>query len=79
MHAAILPSNRRSCILDSYTIKTANGAESVEGRAEAIAHAKEISEKTWRPVGLERADGRIKMQFRRGSLETYRFDTHDRR
>ncbi len=38
-----------------------------------------MSAKTWRPVGLESEDGRVKMQFQRGSLQTYRFDTGERR
>ena len=45
---------------------------------EAIAQAKAVSANNWRPVGLEREDGRVKMQFRRGGLLIYRYDTHDR-
>ena len=46
---------------------------------EAIAAAKAMSAKTWRPVSLEQGNGRVKMQFRRGSLQTYRYDTHDKK
>lgn len=62
----------------TYQIKNGQQVTEVEGRMEAIAQAKEISARTWRPVGLEREDGRVKMQFRRGSLLIYRYDTHDR-
>ena len=62
-----------------YQIKNGQTVETIAGRAEAIAKAKEVSARTWRPVGVERNDGRVKMQFRRGSLLIYRYDTHDRR
>ncbi len=62
----------------TYQIKNGQQVTEVEGRMEAIAQAKEVSARTWRPVGLEREDGRVKMQFRRGSLLIYRYDTHDR-
>jgi len=62
----------------TYQIKNGQQVIEVEGRMEAIAQAKEVSARTWRPVGLEREDGRVKMQFRRGSLLIYRYDTHDR-
>ena len=35
--------------------------------------------KTCLPIGLESEDGWVKMQFQRGSLQTYRFDTGERR
>lgn len=60
-------------------IKSGQTSTRVVGRGPAIEQAKELSAKTWRPIGLEREDGRVKMQFRRGSLQTYRYDTHDRR
>ncbi len=62
-----------------YHIKNGQVVTTVPGRLDAIAKAKEMSARTWRPVGLERDDGRVKMQFRRGSLLIYRYDTHDRR
>ncbi len=64
--------------IHTFQIKNGQQVTEVEGRMEAIAEAKEVSARTWRPVGLERADGRVKMQFRRGSLLIYRYDTHDR-
>ena len=63
----------------TFIIKAGQQTTEVAGRNKAVAEAKGISEKTGKPVGLERQDGRMKMEFRRGSLETYRFDTHDRR
>lgn len=62
----------------TYHIKQGQTVTSVEGRMEAIAQAKAVSANNWRPVGLEREDGRVKMQFRRGGLLIYRYDTHDR-
>ena len=64
--------------IHTFQIKNGQQVTEVEGRMEAIAQAKEVSARTWRPVGLEREDGRVKMQFRRGSLLIYRYDTHDR-
>ncbi|MFT4625405.1 MAG: hypothetical protein ACI8PZ_004073 [Myxococcota bacterium] len=61
-----------------YKIKDGQVVQNVSGRADAIAKAKEVSGRTWRTVGVERNDGRVKMQFGRGSLQVYRFDTHDR-
>ena len=37
--------------------------------------AKEVSADTGRPVRLERADGKMKMQFQRGALQTFRLET----
>ena len=62
-----------------YQIKNGQSVQTVTGRADAIAKAKEVSARTWRPIGVERDDGRVKMQFRRGRLLIYRYDTHDRR
>ncbi len=62
-----------------FVVRTGNNAEEVMGRTAAIDVAKEMSAKTWRTVGLESEDGRVKMQFQRGALQTYRFDTGERR
>ena len=62
-----------------FLVRTGNNTEEVVGRTAAIGVAKEMSAKTWRPIGLESEDGRVKMQFQRGSLQTYRFDTGERR
>jgi len=58
-----------------FAIKDGNQAWRVAGRDQAIERAKEVSARTWRPVGLERDDGRVRMQFRRGVLLTYRYET----
>jgi hypothetical protein len=63
----------------TYTIKDGQESVAVDGREAAITQAKEMSGRTWRTIGLERSDGRVRMQFRRGSLESYRFETRDRR
>lgn len=54
-----------------------NGREvlTVHGRSDAIAKAKELSAETRRPVSVERQDGRVKMQFTNGGLQTYRMET----
>jgi len=51
----------------------------VEGRLTAVGVAKGLSADTGRMIGLEREDGRVRMQFQRGSLQTYRFETLDGR
>lgn len=50
----------------------------VQGRMQAIDEAKKISRRTWRQVRIERADHRVQMQFRRGSLLTYRYESRGR-
>ena len=58
-----------------FAIKDGRDVMKVTGRKSAIERAKEVSAATWRPIGIERDDGRVRMQFRRGVLLTYRFDT----
>lgn len=53
--------------------------QAIPGRQAAVAKAKEISARSGRVIQVERADGRVRMAFRRGRLETYRFETQDRR
>lgn len=69
----------RRCTIESkknlFAINDGTQAFRVAGRAAAIERAKEVSARTWRQVGLERADGRVRMQFRRGVLLTYRYET----
>jgi len=62
-----------------FTIKSGQNTQSVEGRLPAVDRAKEMSSNTGRLVGLEREDGRVRMQFQRGSLQTYRYETLDGR
>jgi len=50
----------------------------VQGRMKAIDEAKKISRRTWRQVRIEREDRRVQMQFRRGSLLTYRYESRGR-
>ena len=60
--------------IHTFQIKNGQQVTEVEGRMEAIAQAKEVSARTWRPVGLEREDGRVKMNFRDGALVDYVFE-----
>lgn len=62
-----------------YTIFVGDQTQQITGRGPAVAEAKDISTKTGRPIRVERADGAVKMEFRRGQLETYRYETRDRR
>lgn len=52
--------------------------EELEGRATAVARAKELSGEGLR-VSLERTDNMVTMQFADGSLETYVCETRDRK
>jgi hypothetical protein len=62
-----------------YTIFVGADATTIDGRIRAVSEAKEISRRTGRPIRVERTDGRVRMEFRRGALETYRYETRDRR
>ena len=53
--------------------------ESVEGRADAVARAKSLSQETNQRVSLERADGMVSMQFSDGVLETYVCETREKK
>ena len=53
--------------------------ETVEGRAEAVARAKELSQDRNQRVNLERADGMVSMQFSDGILETYVCETREKK
>ena len=51
----------------------------VEGRAEAVKHAKELSSANQNlNVSLERLDGMVSMQFREGKLEVFVTETRDK-
>jgi hypothetical protein len=63
----------------TYVIRSEQSAETVEGRTAAVAQAKELSARTWRAIGVESEDGRVKMLFQRGVLQTYRLDTDEKR
>ena len=52
---------------------------SVEGRADAVAKAKSLSQETNQRVSLERADGMVSMQFSDGVLETYVCETREKK
>jgi hypothetical protein len=66
-----------SDLKNTYLLTVGGETSEVVTRAEAVAQAKELSAET--RVQLERADGVETMQFFGGSLETYIFETRDRR
>lgn len=66
-----------SNLKDTYLLTVGGETREVVTRATAVAEAKELSLET--RVQLERADGVEMMQFFGGSLETYIFETRDRR
>ncbi|MCB9680994.1 MAG: hypothetical protein H6733_05930 [Alphaproteobacteria bacterium] len=61
-----------------FTIITGNDTTVVTGRPAAVEEAKQISRRTGRPIRLERKDGRVTMEFRRGHLEAYAYETRGR-
>ena len=63
----------------TYEIHCGRDADAVHGRAAAVQRARSLSARTRRPVLIERSDGRVSMEFRRGSLQTYMLQTHGRR
>lgn len=60
-----------------YILTVAGETREVETREAAVGEAKTLSAET--RVQLERADGVETMQFFGGKLETYIFETRDRR
>jgi hypothetical protein len=64
--------------VETYILMTGTEEETIEGREAAVAKAKEISRATGNRVMLERADGRVTMQFEKGSLEAFSAETRDR-
>ena len=60
-------------------IRSEQSTETVTGRTAAVEQAKQISARTWRTIGVESEDGRVKMQFQRGALQSYRLDTGEKR
>lgn len=61
----------------TYLLTVGGETREVETREAAVGEAKTLSAET--RVQLERADGVETMQFFGGSLETYIFETRDRR
>lgn len=66
-----------SDLKNTYLLTVSGETREVVTREEAVAQAKDLSAET--RVQLERADGVETMQFFGGSLETYIFETRDRR
>lgn len=62
----------------SFVIESGPMTEAVVGRAEAVARATLLSQRTWRPVRLTRSDELVQMQFRSGALQEYRFNMRRR-
>ena len=59
----------------TYRVSTRSEDEVIDGRIEAVTKAKEISVETGQSVLVERTDGRVKMNFRDGSLVDYVLET----
>ena len=49
---------------------------SVTGRSTAVRRAKTLSNRSSRPVRVERSDGRVKMEFLSGGIVRYQRRTH---
>ncbi|MCB9664574.1 MAG: hypothetical protein H6732_10720 [Alphaproteobacteria bacterium] len=47
----------------------------VVGRQDAVREAKQHSSRTGRVIHVERRDGCVHMEFQRGRLQAYRFET----
>lgn len=62
-----------------FTITAGSATEDVHGRKTAVEAAKERSSRTGRPIHVERDDGRVMMEFRRGQLQNYRYETRPKR
>lgn len=61
---------------ETYHIKTGKEVLTVHGRDAAIEKARTLSGRSGRPISVERQDGRMTMQFSRGGVQTYRFETN---
>jgi hypothetical protein len=59
----------------SFLIHHGDDVAEVNGRQAAVQQAKSVSSDSGRPVRLERDDGKMKMQFQRGALQTFRLET----
>jgi hypothetical protein len=59
--------------MKKFVIGEGSEIEEVTGRQSAVRMAREMSEKTWRPVRVQRADERVEMTFRRGQLQSYAY------
>lgn len=64
-----------------HTFNIQVGTESIEinDRDEAVSKAKSLSLETNQRVSVERDDGMVLMQFTNGGLDSYVYETRDRR
>jgi hypothetical protein len=62
-----------------FEIEHFGGTETVSGRKTAVSMAKRLSREHGGRVHVEREDGRVYMQFRRGKLERFVHETRRRR
>ena len=60
--------------MHTYTIK-GDETLTVEGRRKAVHRARNMSERTHRPVSVERTDRKMSMIWRRGNLQKFRLET----
>ena len=60
-----------------YEFTIERGAEKlrVKGRGAAVRRARDLSQKSHRPVRVQREDNKMTMTWRRGVLQEYRLET----
>ena len=63
----------------SFSISFGGETQVVQGRSEAVQLAKSLSRENSQRVSLERDDGMVMMQFNNGQLDSFVFETRDRR
>jgi hypothetical protein len=62
-----------------YTVTAGTDIHEVSDRAEAVKLAKELSRESHQRVNVDSSDGMVAMQFSNGSLDSYVYETRDRR
>jgi hypothetical protein len=63
---------------DTWVVMSTPERETIEGRAAAVARAKDLSRASGGRVVVERADGKVVMQFEKGSLEAFSAETREK-
>ena len=59
----------------TYRVVSRSDEQVIDGRIEAVEVAKSLSEEGGQSILVERTDGRVKMNFRDGSLVDYVIET----
>ena len=71
----VIPATAAAPVKTLFQLTTGRETVTVHGRASAVEQAKELSQRSRRPVSVESTDGAVKMQFSNGGLQTYRMET----